>query len=204
MPQVITGQIQPGQGGAPALYGTKPVENTLPFQERLMRRFSPQDFVVIKNIDDEAVYWQYLPAHHEQKDFTPDGMQQITTRQEPEMWTIEAGAQEVLVGASAYMALDVMYKNTTAKMTLKRSKNPNSSTFDAKGEHLPKNFNFADGGLQEDFIDQAYLGKANPTFNATPVSESVNITPSVLPDDDVRAKSVNAAKETVNATPSLK
>lgn len=169
MPQVQSGQVQPGQNGAPDLYGVGNVENTIPFQERLMRLFQPQEFVTIKNIDDEPVYWQYLPAHAEDKQFTPDGMQQITTRSTPEMWVINPGDTEVLVGASAYMALDVMYKNCTAKRTLKRS--GVTASFDKDNSHIPKNFNFADGGAQEIFIKQAYLGKATPTFGAQPTAE---------------------------------
>lgn len=165
MPQVTNGQVQGGQNGAPQLYGTKPIENALPFQERLMNRFQPQEYVIVKNIDDEPVYWQYLPAHAEEKQFTQDGMQQVTTRKQPEMWVIAPGQTEVLVGASAYLALDCMYKNYASKAILRKSQDPNSRTFDEKGSHLPKNFNFADGGAQEDFIEKAYLGKANPTFD---------------------------------------
>jgi hypothetical protein len=164
MPQIQPGQVQPGQGGAPKLYGTEKIENSIPFQERLMRLFKPQEFVTIKNIDDEPIYWQYLPADSEQESFSEDGMQKMISREQPEMWMIPAGETEVLVGASAYMALDVMYKNVTAKKTLKRFADPTQPQFNEKNEHLPKNFNFADGGLQEAFLQQAYLGKAVPTF----------------------------------------
>jgi hypothetical protein len=34
----------------------------------------------------------------------------------PEMWVIHPGETEVFVGASAYRALDVMYKAWTAKV----------------------------------------------------------------------------------------
>jgi hypothetical protein len=32
-----------------------------------MRLFKPQEFVTIKNIDDEPLYWQYMPADGEPK-----------------------------------------------------------------------------------------------------------------------------------------
>lgn len=165
MPQIQPGQqVQPGQAGAPKLYGTDKVENTVPFQERLMRLFKPQEFVTIKNIDDEPVYWQYMPIENEQIGYSEDGMQKITTREDPEMWVIMPGETEVIVGGSAYRALDVMYKAYTAKSTLRKFKDPTSPQFNEKNEHLPKNFNFADGGAQERFLELAYIGKAMPSF----------------------------------------
>jgi hypothetical protein len=166
MPQIQPGQVALGQDGAPKLYGVDKVENTVPFQEKLMRHFKPQEFVTIKNIDDEAVYWQYMPADNEQENFSEDGMQRQINREAPEMWVIQPGETEVLVGASAYRALDVMYKNFTAKSTLRRFSDPSKPQFNEKNEHLPKNFNFADGGAQDAFIERAYLGKAMPSFGA--------------------------------------
>lgn len=168
MPQIQPGQVAPGQDGAPKLYGTETVENTIPFQERLMRLFKPQEFVTIKNVDDEPVYWQYMPIENEQVGFSEDGMQKITTREDPEMWVIQPGESEVVVGASAYRALDVMYKAYTAKSVLRKFKDPSQPQFNEKNEHLPKNFNFADGGAQDRFLDLAYIGKATPSFAAQP------------------------------------
>lgn len=169
MPKILPGQaVQPGQAGAPKLYGTEKVENTIPFQERLMRLFKPQEFVTIKNIDDEPVYWQYMPIENEQVGFSEDGLQKITNREDPEMWVIMPGETEVIVGGSAYRALDVMYKNYTAKSVLKKFKDPSQPQFNEKNEHLPKNFNFADGGAQESFLELAYIGKATPSFDGQP------------------------------------
>jgi len=174
MPQIQPGQqVVPGQAGAPKLYGTEKQENSIPFQERLMRLFKPQEFVTVKNITDEPCYWQYMPADNEVENFSEDGMQRIITREKPEMWVILPGETEVLVGASAYRALDVMYKNYTAAATLKKFNDPTQPQFNAEGKHLPKNFNFADGGAQDNFIEKAYLGKATPSFSgmATPTIE---------------------------------
>lgn len=165
MPQIQPGQqVTPGQAGAPKLYGTEKVENSIPFQERLMRLFKPQEFVTIKNITDEPCYWQYMPADNETEAFSEDGMQRIINREAPEMWVINAGETEVIVGASAYRALDVMYKNYAASTTLRKFADPDSPLFNENGKHLPKNFNFADGGAQDEFIKKAYLGKATPSF----------------------------------------
>ena len=165
MPQIQPGNpIQPGEGGAPRIYGVDKVENAIPFQERLMRLFKPQEFVTVKNIDDEPLYWQYMPAENEIENFSEDGLQRQVTRENPEMWMIEPGATEVLVGASAYRALDTLYKNYASKTILKKFADPTQPQFNEKNEHLPKNFNFADGGAQEAFIKKAYLGKAMPSF----------------------------------------
>lgn len=164
MPQVQTGQLTPGQDGAPKLYGVDKQENTIPFQEKLIRLFKAHEFVTIKNIDNEPVYWQYMPDSGEQVDFSEDGLQKHISREQPEMWMINPGDVEVIVGASAYRALDVMYKNVTSKRVLNRFKDPNSQVYDEKGQHMPRNFNFADAGAQDAFIQQAYLGKAQPTF----------------------------------------
>lgn len=157
MPQITPGQVVPGQNGAPALYGINSVENAIPFQERLMRLFAPHEWVEIKNVADEPIYWQYLPSHAEEITHEPGTQMKTVQRGTPEMWVIEPGQTEKLVGASAYMALDVMYKNITANSVLKRAGITNS--FDKENNHVPKNFNFSDGGTQETFIKQAYLGK---------------------------------------------
>lgn len=217
MPQLQPGQVAPGQNGAPKLYGTDKVENAVPFQEKLMRLFKPQEFVTIKNIDDEPLYWQYMPADSETESMSEDGMQKQIHREAPEMWVINPGEVEVLVGASAYRALDVLYKNCTAKSTLKRFKDPTAPQFNENNEHLPKNFNFADGGAQDAFIERAYLGKAMPTFQQTPAiantpqqplgmqPEPVAAAPAPTPQyAEPDAEAINKAKELANAGTSKK
>lgn len=213
MPQVQTGQLTPGQNGAPKLYGSEKVENSIPFQERLMRLFKPQEFVTIKNIDDEPCYWQYMPIDNETESFSEDGMQKMINRADPEMWVIEPGQTDVIVGASAYRALDVMYKKYTAKSTLKRFKDPLSPQFNEKNEHLPKNFNFADGGAQEAFIQMAYLGKAMPVFSNQEVVQPAQMVMTSAPTQteiapmtyaDPEAVATNKAKELTNASSSKK
>jgi hypothetical protein len=205
MPQLQPGQITPGQNGAPKLYGLDKTENTIPFQERLMRLFKPQEFVTIKNIDDAPIYWQYMPIENEQESFSEDGVQRQILREAPEMWMIPAGKTEVLVGASAYRALDVMYKNVTSKKTLRRFADPTAPQFNEKNEHLPKNFNFADGGAQDAFLEQAYLGKATPSFqNAQPVESSQPVASQPQPSYAQPDQAVTAAKELISADSTTK
>lgn len=175
MPQLQPGQVTPGQNGAPKLYGTGKNENSIPFHERMFRLFKPQEFVTIKNIDDEPLYWQYMPIENEEISSTEDGMQKIVTRQDPEMWVIMPGESEVVVGASAYRALDVMYKTVSAKRTLNRFNDPSSPQYDENGKHMPKNFNYADGSQQEAFLELAYIGKARPVFGTSETVEMPTI-----------------------------
>jgi hypothetical protein len=149
-----------------------------------MRKFKAQDFVTIKNVSDRPVYWQYIPLEGEQESFSEDGMQKHITRQTPEMWYIPAGETEVLVGESAYLCLDVMYKQIAVDSTTKKFRDPTSPLFDANGQHLPKNFNFSDSGLQDDVIKAAYLGKATPVFESyVPVAEGNKTTqPQISPE----------------------
>lgn len=168
MPQIQSGQVTPGKNGAPELYGVNKPENSIPFQERMSRLFKAQEYVTIKNVTDRACFWQYLPESNEHEGFSEDGMQRIITREAPEMWVIQPGDTEVIIGASAYRALDSMYKNYMALTTLKKFKDPNSPMFSEKNEYQPRNFNFADGGAQDKFLAEAYLGKAQMLFETKP------------------------------------
>lgn len=195
MPQIQTGQVIPGVGEAPKPYGLEKTENSIPFQERLMRLFKPQEFVTVKNVTDDPCYWQYMPQDSETENFSEDGMQRIITREDPEMWVIMPGETEVLVGASAYRALDVMYKNYAASTTLRKFSDPTAPQYNEKNEHLPKNFNFADGGAQDGFIKKAYLGKATPTFG--------NIAPQPQPEPQASMTSETPANATPEVDPNL-
>lgn len=163
MPQVQVNQNLPTE--VPKPYGVGKVQNNVPLHQKLLDLFKPQDFVTIMNIDDEPLYWQYMPAEGETTSYSEDGMQRMVNRSDPEMWVVGPGESEVIVGESAYRALDVLYKNVTAKKTLERYNDPTSPLYDEKGQHVAKNFNFADSGAQDVFIEKAYLGKAVPTFN---------------------------------------
>lgn len=153
MPKIDQSQLASGAQG-PQPYGVNETNNKKTLQERLMDRFAPHEFVIVKNVDDMPVMWQYLPATSEEFEYTPDPMK-ITRRGQPELWQIEPGAEEALVGANAYLMIDAMYKQLVAKKKLANG-NPQP------GQAL--NFNFADGGQQEAFINQIFLGKTQPNF----------------------------------------
>lgn len=158
MPQI---KINNNDPNAPRVYGTSTNNNRETFRERLMRRFAAHEYVRVINIDDEPVMWQYMPEHGETIEFTADPMK-ITYRTEPELWQLEAGQDEVLVGANAYLMIDVLYKKLVSKKVINRT--PNIAPGQAR------NFNWTDGTAQEDLIDRIYLGKEKPEFIFEPVT----------------------------------
>ncbi len=171
MPQI---KLNPSDPNSPKPYGTIAVDNRKTFRERLMDRFAAHEYVRVINIDDEPVMWQYMPEHSERHEFTADPMK-ITYRDDPELWVLDPGQDEVLVGANAYLMIDVLYKKIISKKTI--AKNPNLPPGQAR------NFNWTDANAQEDLIDRIYLGKENPEFNFK--RSETPITPLVPTDDDI-------------------
>lgn len=164
MPQVkvssnAKGDIQP--------YGVVNTDNKLTLQERLLKLFQPHEFVTVINIDDQPLIWQYMPEHNENISFSEDLMHRIVDRAQPEVWQLDPGESEVIVGASAYLMLDNLYKRVVAKKAV--------DTMKVK-EGQARNFNFMAANQMDKFINSAYLGKTTPTFNsASDVEEDLNI-----------------------------
>lgn len=152
MPQ-IKPQAQGEQAAEP--YGAAQNDNSKTFQERLLERFAPHEWVDVVNIDDETFRWQYMPDHEEEFEFTPDPMK-ITRRGQPEMWEIAPGQTERIVGANAYVMIDGLYKKLMAKKRI--GETPNQEPTQAR------NFNFTDGSAQERIIDRILIGKATTPF----------------------------------------
>lgn len=146
-------------------YGVSQSNNTLLFQERLMLLFKPHEYVTVMNVDDEPYIWQYMPASSEEIEITADPMK-ITHRGDPEVWMIEPGDKETIVGANAYIMIDGLYKKLTAKKKL--ADNP-----DTHGQAI--NFSFSDSEQQQKWINRIYLGKATPTFQSTNVEEDLGL-----------------------------
>jgi hypothetical protein len=146
-------------------YGVNENSNQKLFQERLMERFRPEEYVKVINVDDEPFRWQYLPAHAEEYQFTPDGMHRHTRRDEPEVWQLEPGESETIVGASAYVMIEALYKKLVSKKAV--------LTQDVK-PGMARAFNYADGTQQEAWINKILVGKEVPIFtslNDTKVSD---------------------------------
>lgn len=160
MPQVTRAKQQDT-----VAYGTVPNQNVMLFQERLMLLFKPHEYVTVMNVDDETFRWQYMPATSEEFEYTADPMK-ITRRGLPEIWEIAPGAQETIVGASAYIMIDGLYKKLTAKRKLAESP-------EITGQAI--NFSFADGGQQQKWINKIFIGKATPTFQSNNPSKDLGL-----------------------------
>lgn len=138
-------------------YGVQENTNAKLFQERLQDRFKAHEFVKVINIDDETFIWQYMPQEKEEQQYTPDGMHRHTYRDEPEVWMLDPGESDTIVGANAYVMIDALYKKLTAKKVI-------ATVEVAPGQ--ARAFNFADGTQQDYLIDRILVGKEVPTFTS--------------------------------------
>lgn len=137
------------------------VDQSLNFRQRLMNRFAAHEWVRVINLDDEAFIWQYLPSHAETFNYTPDPTREVY-REAPEVWELQPGESEVIIGENAYVMIEALYKKLVSKGFIKKN-----------GEYATgkpgRNFNWSDGKTQEDLINKIYLGKETPSFgDATP------------------------------------
>lgn len=137
-------------------YGVTPNDNTMSFQERCMKLFAAHEYVTVQNVDSEAYIWQYMPAHEEEFEYTSDPMK-ITRRGDPEMWMLDAGQSETIVGANAYIMMEGLFKKLAAKKKL-------ADTPEIEGQ--ARNFSFSDGEQQQKWIEKIYVGKAVTPFVA--------------------------------------
>lgn len=144
------------------IYGGQLTDNRTTFRERLMSRFAAHEWVRVINIDDEPYRWQYLPAHSEDFEFTPDPMK-ITRRGEVEAYSLDPGESEPLIGENAYVMIEGLYKKIVAKRVI--SRNPDAAPGQAR------NFNWTDGQAQEELIDRIYVGKESLKFNKAVVEQ---------------------------------
>jgi hypothetical protein len=138
-------------------YGVGENTNQKMFQERLLDRFKPHEYVKVINVDDEPFMWQYMPAENEEEEFTPDGMHRHIRRSDPEVWMLDPGESETIVGANAYLMIEGLYKKLQAKKAI--------ATLEVK-PGMARAFNFADGNAAEYWIDRILVGKEVPTFTS--------------------------------------
>lgn len=155
MPRILPSD----KSDAPVAYGTSTIDNRLTFRERLMKRFAAHEWVRVINIDSEPFTWQYMPEHEENFEFTPDPMK-ITYRGQPEMYQLQPGEDEVIIGENAFVMIDALYKKVISKRAI--AKNPDMAPGQARA------FNWTDGVAQDELIDRIYLGKESPRFSTDP------------------------------------
>ncbi len=143
-----------------------------PFRVRLRARYKPNDYVRVINIDDTPVVWNYFPVDGEESYFSDDGVMRIVEGRQhfdekresllpgnDQVWMIEPGESEVLLGANADQFIEMLYKTLVAKKTIKAQ--PNIK------EGQARKFNWTDGRMQDEYIDKIFLGVETPQFGAT-------------------------------------
>lgn len=159
------------------------IKESKPFRDRLRDRYAPTDFVRVINIDNEPFQWQYFPIDGEQETFTDNGaVRVISGRQRftgnyeqklpgnEQIWEINAGDSEVLLGANADLFIEGLYKRLVAKKRIKDM--PNIEATKARS------FNWNDGLLQEQMIDKIFLGVERPMFDEPkPTASGIDKTP---------------------------
>jgi len=148
VPRVDPKELKPSQ-----VYGVEEIDNTLNFRDRMRNRFRPHDTVRVVNIDNEDLEWQWLSEDDETYVIDESNIK-IVTREMPGVWRLEAGEEDILEGACAYIMMDVLFK----KMCIKKV-GVNEHPLD---EREIKNFALDDPLAQERFIDMAFRGKMSP------------------------------------------
>lgn len=151
-------QRDPAQIKKQDIYGKDEIDFTITIRERLLTRFKAHEHVQVKNIDNEDMEWQYVPDYAEQTNITDEGTR-ITTREDPELWYIEAGQTDVLIGACAFIFFDKLIKTLMIKQVGIVERPDNAKQI--------RNFNFKDPMRAEKFIDEIFMGKVSPSFNQT-------------------------------------
>lgn len=146
-------------------YGVGAPTNLLSFQDRLLEKFKPQEYVRVINPDSETFFWQYMPDYNEEYQYTEDGMHRHTRRSEPEVWELGAGETETIVGANAYVMIEALYKKITAKKVLMTPGEPGQA----------RKFNHDNGDAQDYWINKILVGKEVPTF--TSINDKVSDEP---------------------------
>lgn len=149
-----------------------------PLKQRLMDLFKAQDFVLVKNIDDEPFQWQYMPSDGEESWINQDNTQTTIGRPSfnsdysamsggnEQFWEVKPGETEVLLGENAYLFIEGLYKRVAAKR------------FEQHGKKLPegvaRSFNWADPGTQKSIINEIFQGVQTPQFGGK-ANESAGI-----------------------------
>jgi hypothetical protein len=146
------------------------IKENKPFRDRLRDRYAPTDYVRVINIDNEPFQWQYFPSTGEQTYFTDNGAVRVVegrqaftknyelkTAGNEQVWVINPGSSEILIGENADLFIEGLYKELVVKKRIED--NPNIEKTQARS------FNWNDGLLQEQMIDKIFLGIERPVFD---------------------------------------
>lgn len=89
-------------------------DDSISFRERLSKRFKPNQFVRVMNIDTEPFEWQEVPASSEYV-HQPDRVTYDVYRKPPTKTVLEPGQQKILEGGSAYLMVEGLFKKMVQK-----------------------------------------------------------------------------------------
>ena len=97
------------------LYNVDEVDMQMNFGERLRKYFKPHDTVKVQNVDSEVIKWQFLEEDKENFTIEDDSNIKIVTRDDPDLWRIEPGDVDILEGCCAYLMIEALFKQMTAR-----------------------------------------------------------------------------------------
>lgn len=149
MPRVNPAELAPSQ-----IYGKQRPDNNLTFGERLRKRFRPTDTVKVHNITNAAIEWQWLDENDETYTIEDGSNVKIVEREDPQLWRLGPGEQDIVQGSCAYLMIESLYKQTCAMKT--------GIVLHPLDEREIKNFAFDDPAKQDEFIDFCFAGKVTP------------------------------------------
>lgn len=152
------------------------------FRDRLRDRYQPAQYVRVINIDNEPFTWQFFPGPAsgvagEEEFFDDggrtrhiDGRARFDSKYETklpgneQMWMINPGESEVIIGENADLMIEGLYKRLVAKKKI--GERPDIEKTQARS------FNWNDGLMQEQMIDKIFLGIEQPNFNESRTSQA--------------------------------
>lgn len=146
-------QINPKDVKDSDLRGVEVIDNKLSLDERMAKRWKPSDTVRVRNFDDEAIVFQWMPDENEHMTLTDENIK-IVHRDKPQLWRVEAGTEDIQSGACAYMMAKALYNQVAIKKT---GVNPHPLD-----EREIKNFNLKSPEQQERFLDRFFIGRMSP------------------------------------------
>lgn len=149
MPRVDPKKLRPSD-----IYGKEQVDNNLTMGERIRKRFKPTDTVKVHNITSKEIEWMWLEESDEKYTIEDGSNIKIVTREDPGVWRLGPGEQDVLMGSCAYLMIEALYKQTSVLKT--------GIVLHPLDEREIKNFGFDDPQKQEEFIDMVFRGKITP------------------------------------------
>lgn len=170
------------------LYGVKEVDNTLSMRDRMAKIWRAHDTVQVKNLDDEALEWQWLSEDDET--FVMDDDIKIVTRNKPGLWRLEPGEKDILEGGCAYIMVESLFKKLAVKKAGPLADHP-------LDEREIKSFSFDDPEAQDYWIARIFQGRMSPHAMQEAVIKSMESTREPSPKNKAKVSERDSEPATV-------